>query len=66
MLTLIPGHAILADLERLWREGLPDRGVVAPGLWADLAIWDAESPAELIYRLGQRPLHARIHGGHWC
>ena len=31
---------------------------------ADLAVWDAESPAELIYRLGTRPLHARIHGGH--
>jgi imidazolonepropionase len=46
--------------------GLPDRGRIAPGLWADLAVWDAESPAELITRMGQRPLHARIHGGHWC
>jgi imidazolonepropionase len=46
--------------------GLPDRGALAPGVCADLAIWDAESPAELIYRMGQRPLHARIHGGHWC
>ena len=26
----------------------------------------AENPAELVYRLGPRPLHARIHGGHWC
>ncbi len=46
--------------------GLPERGAIAPGLRADLAVWDAESPAELIYRLGPRPLHARIHGGHWC
>ncbi len=45
---------------------LPDRGRIAPGLRADLAIWDAESPAELVYRLGARPLHARIHGGQWC
>jgi imidazolonepropionase len=46
--------------------GLADRGVIAPGMRADLAIWDAGSPAELVYRLGARPLHARIHGGQWC
>jgi imidazolonepropionase len=46
--------------------GLTDQGRIAPGLRADLAVWDAESPAELVYRLGARPLHARIHGGHWC
>jgi imidazolonepropionase len=46
--------------------GLPDRGALAPGLRADLAVWDAESPAELIYRLGFNPLHARIQGGTWC
>ncbi|WP_245639225.1 imidazolonepropionase [Rubellimicrobium mesophilum] len=46
--------------------GLSDRGSIAPGQRADLALWDAESPAELVYRLGQRPLHARIHGGQWC
>jgi imidazolonepropionase len=46
--------------------GLPDRGALTAGLRADLAVWDAESPAELIYRLGFTPLHARIHGGHWC
>lgn len=44
----------------------PDRGTVTPGMRADLAIWDAETPAELIYRMGERRLHARIHGGHWC
>jgi imidazolonepropionase len=46
--------------------GLADRGRIAPGLRTDLAVWDAETPAELVYRLGARPLHARIHGGHWC
>ena len=46
--------------------GLADRGTLTPGLRADLAIWDAETPAELIYCLGERRLHARIHGGRWC
>ncbi|KAF0173309.1 MAG: imidazolonepropionase [Rhodobacteraceae bacterium] len=44
--------------------GLDDRGQIAPGLRADLAIWDATHPAELSYRIGATPLHARIFGGH--
>ena len=43
--------------------GLNDRGVLAPGLRADLAIWDVEAPAELAYRIGFNPLHRRIVGG---
>lgn len=43
--------------------GLKDRGALAPGLRADLAIWDVERPAELAYRMGFNPLHARIFGG---
>jgi imidazolonepropionase len=43
--------------------GLTDRGRIAPDLRADLAIWDARHPAELSYRIGATPLHARIHGG---
>ncbi|WP_373296448.1 imidazolonepropionase [Allgaiera indica] len=43
--------------------GLTDRGRIAPGLRADLAIWEAEDPAELAYRCGPTPLHARIIGG---
>ncbi len=46
--------------------GLGDRGAVVPGLRADLAVWDAASPAELIYRMGERRLHARMIGGEWC
>lgn len=38
-------------------------GTIAPGLAADLAIWDAEHPAELAYRIGANPLHARLVGG---
>ena len=43
--------------------GLGDRGRIAPGLRADLAIWDAGHPAELSYRIGATALHQRIHGG---
>jgi imidazolonepropionase len=43
--------------------GLADRGRIAPGLRADLCLWDADHPAELSYRIGATPLHARIFGG---
>ena len=43
--------------------GLSDRGQIAPGRRADLAIWDVKHPAELTYRIGFNPLHARIVGG---
>ena len=43
--------------------GLPDRGVIAEGARADLAVWDVQSPAELSYRIGFNPLYARIFGG---
>ena len=43
--------------------GLKDVGQVVAGQRADLAIWDAEHPAELAYRIGFNPLHKRIFGG---
>lgn len=44
--------------------GLQDEvGTLEPGKWADLAIWDIERPAELVYRIGFNPLHARIWRG---
>ncbi len=43
--------------------GLTDTGIVAPGMRADLAIWDVHHPAELSYRIGFNPLHKRIFGG---
>lgn len=43
--------------------GLTDAGELRPGLRADLAIWDAENPAELSYRIGFNPLWKRIFGG---
>jgi len=43
--------------------GLSDRGAIAAGQRADLAVWNAEHPAELAYRIGFNPLHKRIFGG---
>jgi imidazolonepropionase len=40
-----------------------DLGSLEPGKRADLAIWDIEEPAELVYRVGFNPLHARVWGG---
>ncbi len=40
-----------------------ETGTLEPGKWADLAIWDIERPAELVYRLGFNPLHARVWRG---
>ena len=38
-------------------------GTLEPGKACDLAIWDVESPAELVYRIGFNPLHARVLNG---
>ncbi|MDP5358824.1 MAG: imidazolonepropionase, partial [Paracoccaceae bacterium] len=43
--------------------GLTDCGVIAPGMRADLAIWNVADPAELSYGIGITPLHSRIFGG---
>jgi imidazolonepropionase len=32
--------------------GLTDRGTIRPGMLADLAIWDAETPEEIPYHYG--------------
>ncbi len=38
-------------------------GTIEAGKRADLAIWDIESPAELVYRIGFNPLYLRIWNG---
>jgi imidazolonepropionase len=38
-------------------------GTIEPGKYCDLAIWDIAQPAELVYRLGFNPLHARVRRG---
>lgn len=36
--------------------GLADRGTLAPGMRADVALWDIEHPAQLSYEFGTKPL----------
>lgn len=38
-------------------------GILEPGKSCDLAIWEIERPAELVYRMGFNPLHARVWRG---
>lgn len=40
-------------------------GEIAPGMAADLAVWDIAHPAELAYWIGRNPLRARVFGGAW-
>jgi imidazolonepropionase len=42
---------------------LDQTGTLERGKWANLAIWDIERPAELVYRMGFNPLHRRIWRG---
>ncbi|HEY4114888.1 MAG TPA: imidazolonepropionase [Rhizomicrobium sp.] len=43
--------------------GRTDIGSLQAGKRCDLAIWNIENPAELVYRMGFNPLHARVLGG---
>lgn len=38
-------------------------GALEVGMRCDLAIWDVEQPAELVYRMGLNPLWRRVRGG---
>jgi imidazolonepropionase len=42
---------------------LGDTGTLEAGKWCDLAVWDIERPAELVYRIGFNPLHRRVWRG---
>lgn len=42
---------------------LDETGTLEAGKWCDLAIWDIERPAELVYRIGFNPLHRRVWRG---
>ena len=44
--------------------GMSDQvGTLEPGKRCDLALWNIERPADLVYRMGFNPLHARVWGG---
>lgn len=40
-----------------------DTGSLEKGKYCDLAIWDIERPADLVYRMGFNPLHSRVWHG---
>lgn len=44
--------------------GLIDEvGTLETGKWADFVLWDISRPAELVYRMGFNPMHARVRSG---
>jgi len=40
-----------------------ETGTLEAGKYCDLAIWDIDRPAELVYRIGFNPLHRRVWRG---
>jgi len=64
LFRMTPEEALLGTTTHAARAlGLTDRGTLAPGQRADIAIWDAGHPAELSYRIGAEALHQSIIGG---
>lgn len=64
LFRLTPAESLAGTTKQAARAlGLTDAGVIAPGMRADLAVWDVTDPAELSYRIGSNPLHTRIFGG---
>lgn len=61
---LTPEEALLGVTAHAARAlGLADRGTIAVGQRADLALWDVERPGDLSYPLGFNPLSAVIRNG---
>lgn len=64
LFRLTPAEALAGTTRNAARAlGLTDCGLIAPGMRADLAIWNVSDPAELSYGIGINPLHTRIFGG---
>ncbi len=64
LFRLTPEEAVAGVTRNAARAlGLADRGVLAPGLRADLALWRVDHPAELAYAIGLNPVAAVMRGG---
>ena len=64
LFRLTPAEALAGTTRSAARAlGFSDRGTLAAGQRADLAIWNVTSPAELSYGIGINPLHKRMFGG---
>ena len=64
LFRLTPEEALAGATRHAARAlGLADRGVIAVGQRADLALWDVDAPAELAYRIGGNPCAGIIRAG---
>lgn len=64
LFRVTPEEALLGTTAHAARAlGLTDRGTLAVGQRADLALWNVAHPAELSYRIGAEALHKSIIGG---
>jgi imidazolonepropionase len=64
LLGLTPAEALAGATRHAARAlGLADRGVLRPGLRADLCLWNLRHPAELVGGLAVNPLAARVVAG---
>lgn len=62
---LTPEEALVGATRNAARAlGMSDRGIIAPGMLADLALWTVRDAAELTYWHGVDLLAARFLGGH--
>ena len=61
---LTPAEALAGTTRNAARAlGLDDCGVIAPGMRADLALWEVKDPAELSCSFGVNALKVRFFGG---
>ncbi|MCZ4353829.1 imidazolonepropionase [Roseovarius aestuarii] len=65
LFRMTPAEALAGTTRNAARAlGLTDCGQIAPGMRADLALWNVSAPGELAYGIGINPLHKRIFKGH--
>jgi imidazolonepropionase len=64
LFRLTPSEALAGVTRNAARAlGLSDRGTLAVGQRADVALWNIDEPAELAYRIGAPPCAAVIRAG---
>jgi imidazolonepropionase len=64
LFNFTPEEALAAATRHAARAlGFADRGVLAAGQRADIALWDIETPAELAYRIGANPCAGVVRAG---
>jgi imidazolonepropionase len=64
LFRLTPAEALAGVTRHAARAlGIKDRGMLAVGQRADIALWDIASPAELCYRIGGNPGRGIVRAG---